>query len=124
MTIYFLLATMILCNVTGNILLKTGAVNAALARATLTEAGLWREVLPLLNPQVIAGTTAFATGMLFYLYCLQKLPLNVVQSFAAAQFVGTVMASAFLLSEQIGYLQWVGIVMITGGIVLVGWSQA
>lgn len=124
MTIIMLLVIMVICTVTGNVLLKTGATKAALVRAAAPEYHWSQEITALFNLQIITGTLAFAAGLLFYLYCLQRLPLNVVQSFAAAQFVATILAAVFVLSEQIGQLQWAGIFLISGGIFLVGWGQA
>ena len=59
----------------------------------------------------------------FYILILQWLPLNVAQSFAAAQFIAVILASSWFLSEPIEPSQWLGIGLIALGIVVVGWSQ-
>jgi undecaprenyl phosphate-alpha-L-ara4N flippase subunit ArnE len=59
----------------------------------------------------------------FYILVLQWLPLNVAQSFAAAQFIAVILASTWILSEPIGPGQWLGITLIAVGIAIVGWSQ-
>jgi multidrug transporter EmrE-like cation transporter len=50
---------------------------------------------------------------------LRQVPLNVAQVFAAAQFVGVVMAAGLVLGEPISLARWLGIGCICFGIVLV-----
>lgn len=97
---------MISFTVLANLLLKTGAVAPHL-----------------LNWRVFAGLGSFALAACFYVLVLQWLPLNVAQSFAAAQFVAVILASALVLAEPIGAAQWTGITLIALGIAVVGWSQ-
>ena len=47
----------------------------------------------------------------------------VATSFAAAQYVAVILASALFLSEPIGFAQWLGIMLIASGIGVMGWSQ-
>jgi drug/metabolite transporter (DMT)-like permease len=103
---------MISFTVLANILLKTGAVLASPG-----------QLHQLFNWRVILGLGSFALAAVFYVLVLQWLPLNVAQSFAAAQFVAVILASAWLLSEPIGPTQWLGIVLIALGIFVVGWSR-
>jgi drug/metabolite transporter (DMT)-like permease len=103
---------MISFTVLANILLKTGA--------TLAHPGQFQH---LLNWRVILGLGSFALAAVFYVLVLQWLPLNVAQSFAAAQFVAVILASALILSEPIGPAQWLGIGLIALGIFVVGWSR-
>lgn len=102
---------MISFTVLANILLKTGA--------TLAHPGQFEH---LLNWRIILGLCSFAVAACFYILVLQWLPLNVAQSFTAAQFVAVILASALVLSEPIGPGQWLGISLIALGIFLVGWS--
>jgi drug/metabolite transporter (DMT)-like permease len=99
--------------VLGNLLLKQGA--SAYGRHG-------DSLLALVNGYTVAGLLSFATAMCSYMLILTKLPLNVAQSFAAAQFVAVILASYFLLGEPIDGLRWAGIAMITFGILLVGRS--
>jgi uncharacterized membrane protein len=50
-------------------------------------------------------------------------PLNVAQSYAAAQFVAVILASAILLGESIIVMRWLGIILITAGILVVAISR-
>jgi len=61
---------------------------------------------------------------MLYLVVLSRIPLNVAQSFASAQFVAVILAAAFVLSEPVDGFQWLGITCIAVGIVIVGWSHS
>ena len=114
MKIVLTFLAMISCTGVANLLLKAGAVSGEPGQAQLTH---------LLNWRVLAGLFSFGLAVCFYLLILQWLPLNVAQSFAAAQFVAVILASAWVLSEPIGPLNWLGITLIAIGISIVGWSQ-
>lgn len=113
-TIVMFLA-MVSCTVIANLLLKTGATADEVRQSGL--AGL-------LNWRVGVGLVAFAAAALIYLLLLRSIPLNVAQSFMAAQFIAIILASAVVLSEPIGPGQWVGIALIALGIAVVGWTRA
>jgi len=107
-------AAMVSLAVVANLLMKTGA--------TMQRQGddWW---LAFLNWRLIGGFVSFGLAALIYIVVLRSLPLNVAQSFAAAQFIAVIVASAVFLSEPIGAAQWVGIFLITCGIAVVGWSR-
>ena len=111
-----LVAAMITFTVIANLLLKTGAVSGREA------GGAWWEQI--LNWRVIAAFASFAVAVFFYALVLRDVPLNVAQSFTAAQFVAIVLASAFVLGEPITGVRWAGMALIACGIAIVGWSQA
>lgn len=114
MKIVLMFVAMISCTVIANLLLKTGAVTGDSGREGMAH---------LLNWRVLLGLMTFGMAALFYLLILRWLPLNVAQSFTAAQFVAVILASAWILSEPINRGQWVGIGLIAVGIVTVGLSQ-
>ena len=105
---------MISFTVAANLLMKAGADSSAPGHEQITH---------LLNWRVILGLFSFGLAACFYVVILQWLPLNVAQSFAAAQFIAVILASAWLLSEPIGPSQWMGIGLIALGIAIVGWSR-
>jgi drug/metabolite transporter (DMT)-like permease len=111
-----LIAGMIAFTVIANLLLKTGAVMGREA------GGAWWAQL--LNWRIVAGLGSFGVAGLLYTVVLRWLPLNVAQSFTAAQFVVTILASAWVLSEPITAARWIGIALIAAGIAIVGWTQA
>lgn len=107
-------AAMISLTVMANWLLKTGADSLNV------ESSLWDR---LLSWRLILGLTFFACAAVVYIAILTRLPLNVAQSFAAAQFIAVILVSWLVLSEPIRHGQWVGIVLIAAGIAIVGWSR-
>jgi drug/metabolite transporter (DMT)-like permease len=100
--------------VAANIMLKLGAAVPASDRIILGLFG-WKSAL---------GLALFGCGGLLYAVLLRRLPLNVAQSFTAAQFVGVIAASFFMLSEPISAIRWIGIACICLGILLVGLSAS
>jgi drug/metabolite transporter (DMT)-like permease len=110
-----LIAGMVACTVIANLLLKTGAVSGRAAGGPW-----WSQVL---NGHVLGGYAVFAVSAMFYTLVLRTVPLNVAQSFTAAQFIAVVLSSAIVLSEPIGTTRWIGIAMIAAGIILVGWTH-
>jgi multidrug transporter EmrE-like cation transporter len=101
---------MIACTVAANLLMKQGAMVPAADRVILGVLG-WTSV---------AGLAMFGVSGLIYSWVLRFLPLNVAQSFAAAQFVAVILASSAVLAEPITAARWIGILLIALGILLVG----
>jgi multidrug transporter EmrE-like cation transporter len=102
------LIAMISCTVGANLLMKLGSGDA---RSPL--------LFDLLSWRTVFGLAVFGFAGLFYAWVLRFLPLNVAQSYAAAQFVAVILASRFVLGEPVPLTRWVGISMITGGILVV-----
>jgi len=100
--------------VAANLLLKAGA-----------GAPGWRPVEfgPVMNLKVMAGLAAYVLCAGLYIVLLRDLPLNVAQSFLAAQFVAIILASHLVLGEPIDALRWTGIALIAAGIAVVGFSR-
>ena len=103
------LVAMISCTVVGNVFIKIGASGDDSSR-----------LFGLIAPQTILGVSFFVLALLFYAWVLKVLPLNVAQSFAAAQFVSVIIASSVFLAEPIPLIRWIGIALIAAGIVVVG----
>lgn len=106
-------ALMISMTVAANLLMKTGASSSS-GVSFLSK---------LFSPTVLLGLACFGSAAVIYVLILSWLPLNVAQSFAAAQFVAVILAARLLLAEPIGMLQWAGIALIAAGIAIVGWSR-
>jgi drug/metabolite transporter (DMT)-like permease len=100
----------IACTVAANLMLKLGA--------SVPEAQ--RVLFGLLGWKSAAGLALFGCGGIVYALLLRRVPLNIAQVFAAAQFVGVVIAAGLVLGEPISPARWVGIACISLGIVLVG----
>lgn len=103
------LTFMITCTVVANLLMKLGAIARPEDR-----------ILRIVDWKTLAGLTSFGFAGLTYAWILAFLPLNVAQSYTAAQFVAVIFASAIVLSEPISMTQWVGISLIFAGIMIVG----
>jgi len=114
MKILLAFLAMISCTVAANLLMKTGASAQGAAADFLSKATSW---------PVLLGVACFAAAAVLYVFILSWLPLNVAQSFAAAQFIAVIVAARIFLAEPIGELQWLGIALISLGIGIVGWSR-
>ena len=108
-----LLVAMISCTVIANLLMKMGSSD----NPTPLLFGIisWRSA---------CGLLAFACAGLLYARVLRVLPLNIAQSYAAAQFIVVVLASRLILGELVPLTRWLGISMIAIGIVVVAWHEA
>jgi undecaprenyl phosphate-alpha-L-ara4N flippase subunit ArnE len=113
MKIFFAFVVMISCTVVANLLMKTGAAN-------IGNAGEWWKIL---NLRISLGLAFFGCALLIYVLILHRLPLNVAQSFASAQFIAVILAAALVLGEPVQPMQWIGISFITLGIALIGWTK-
>ena len=100
----------ILCTVAANLMLKLGA---GVPPADRIFAGL-------LGWQSAAGLALFGVGGLLYAVLLRRVPLNLAQVLAAAQFIGIVAAAKFVLDEPISPARWLGILLISSGILVSG----
>jgi drug/metabolite transporter (DMT)-like permease len=103
-------AAMIGCTVAGNLMLKLGAGVSKAERVFFGVFG-WKSV---------AGLALFGCGGIIYAVLLRRVPLNLAQGFAAAQFIGVVTAASLVLGEPISLARWLGIACISFGIFLVG----
>jgi len=108
-----LVVAMIACTVAANLLLKSGA---AMGQA---QGAPWWAV----NWRILAGLASFGAAGLVYTVVLRWIPLNVAQSFTAAQFIATILAASLVLSEPITGPRWIGIALIAAGIAVVGWTH-
>jgi drug/metabolite transporter (DMT)-like permease len=106
----FAFAMMIGCTVIANLLLKVGASSSTPSRM----------LFGYLDWRVPAGLAFFGCAGIVYAWLLHWVPLNVAQSFAAAQYVAVIIVSAFVLSEEISPARWLGIALIALGIAVVG----
>ncbi len=103
-------AAMIAFTVAANLMLKLGA--------GVPEAQ--RVLFGLLGWKSAAGLALFGCGGIVYAFLLRQVPLNVAQSFTAAQFVGVIIAASLVLGEPISPARWLGIACICFGIFVVG----
>ena len=103
-------AAMIGFTVAANLMLKLGA------DVPKTE----RFLFGMLGWKSMAGLALFGCSGVVYAFLLRQVPLNVAQSFTAAQFVGVIVAASLVLGEPISPARWLGIACICLGIFVVG----
>jgi multidrug transporter EmrE-like cation transporter len=110
-------------NAAANLLIKVGMRSLALdlGGASLFANGpLGALTLLLKHWFVIAGLGCFAANVVFYAFALQKLPISVAYPvMVTCGFAIIVVVAGFLLSERLTLLQWVGVVTILAGVVMV-----
>jgi drug/metabolite transporter (DMT)-like permease len=107
------LLAMILCTVLANLLMKAGADDPPSPL-----------LLGYLSWRTVCGLAAFGCAGLFYARVLRFLPLNVAQSYGAAQFIAVILASKLVLGEHIPLARWAGISLIAAGMIVVAWQEA
>ena len=112
MKIMFGFIAIMLITSMANLLMKTGIMQAAPGTPH------WIAVL---NWRVVFGVAGLGLAAFIYVWLLRLLPLYVVQSFGAAQFISVILVSAFVLRERIEPGQWIGITLIALGILVVAW---
>ena len=103
-------AAMISFTVAANLMLKLGAAAPQAERVFFGVLG-WKSA---------AGLALFGCGGLLYAVLLRSVALNLAMVFAAAQFIGVVLAACLVLGEPITPARWVGIAFVSFGILLVG----
>ena len=102
-------AGVISLTVAANLMLKLGAAAPQAERVFFGVLG-WKSA---------AGLALFGCGGILYPVLLRSIPLNLAQVFAAAQFIGVVLAACLVLGEPISPARWVGIAFVSFGILLV-----
>ena len=110
MITFLILAGQVGFTVAANLLVKTGSQMGVIRSSA---------IMGLVNPITLAGLLCFGAGFVFYSFLLQRLPLNIAQSFLAVQFIAVIMASAVILEEPISALRWAGIGVIFIGVAMV-----
>ena len=74
------------------------------------------------EPKVWIGLALFGCSAAFYLIVLSRVPLSVAYPLAGMQYLIVVAVAQFLLHEEVPPLRWLGVAVITTGILLVGLS--
>ena len=98
--------------VIGGLFMKMGA--------TADPAKRW--FFSIVGTQSLVGIGCYGIALILYAWLLKTVPLNVMQSLTAAQFVAIIIASAVVLGEPIPPLRWLGIALILAGLWFVAMS--
>jgi undecaprenyl phosphate-alpha-L-ara4N flippase subunit ArnE len=105
-----LFALSVTCDVSGQILFKIGADRPSTA--------FWRELLG--NYWLLAGIAVYALEIFVWLRILALVPLSLAFSIGSLNVLGITLASRIILKETVGGIRWMGAVLVTIGIVIVG----
>jgi uncharacterized membrane protein len=76
------------------------------------------------NPKLILGVALEAVFFGILLYMLSQRDVSFIWPLTSLGFVFTTLAAAFLLNEKVSLLRWVGVLLITVGAGLTGYSEA
>lgn len=76
----------------------------------------------LLNPFVFAGLSCFVLSAILWLVVLPRMELSYVYPMVAFGYVIAVIASVFILKEQVTWLRWLGVAVISLGVFLISRS--
>lgn len=104
---YLALAMVIAGNAAGNIFLKLGATS-----------GKGNAIFDLINWRTAIGIACFAFGILAYAWALRHIELHVAQIVVSVQYVAVIALAALLLGEHVSQSQWIGIALITLGLIV------
>lgn len=108
MAIYYVsLVAAVLFGIAGQITLKSGAV----ASADL--------IAQFLNPMTIVGFAIYGVAAICYTVALKKIPVSVAFPSVAASYVIVAILAHLLWDEPFGWPQIGGLVLISGGILLI-----
>jgi undecaprenyl phosphate-alpha-L-ara4N flippase subunit ArnE len=105
-----LFALSVICDVTGQISFKIGIDRPS--------AAFWRGALG--NYWLLTGIAVYALEIFVWLRILALVPLSLAFSIASLNVLGITLASRVILKESVGAIRWMGAVLVTVGIVIVG----
>lgn len=118
MKYYVALVAALLLNATANLLMKFGI--RRMGEGLLADGVA--QVIPRIlgNYVLMIGLCCFAANVLLYLYALQKFQISVAYPImVTAGFAIIVIVSGLYLQERLTFVQWVGVVLILVGVLLV-----
>ena len=72
---------------------------------------------------VILGLVFFMTSALFWLIVLTDVPLGVAYPFVSLTYIVVMFYDKFFENREVLALNWLGVVAIVAGIILINWGQ-
>jgi small multidrug resistance pump len=103
---YSSLAAAILFAVAGQIALKVAADSSATV------------VAQFLNPLTMIGLAIYLFGAFFYIFALRKIPVSIALPSVAASYALIAVIAHVMWNEPLGWPQMAGILLISGGVLL------
>ena len=74
---------------------------------------VWHEVI--LNFWLMVAVALLIFANLFWLWLLNKYPFSQIYQLTSLGFIFGMLAGLFIFHEQVGYMQWIGVVMVMLG---------
>ena len=107
-------------NAAANLLIKFGMKKLSEA-GPLLQGGVMATVVKVItSPELVFGMICFAANLLFYSFALQKMKISVAYPImVTVGFAIIVTIAGWKLGERLSSVQWVGIVLIMAGVILV-----
>ena len=109
MILLMLLQTAML--VFGQVFLKLGMRDMGAWQWTASY--IWHEVI--LNAWLLAGVVLLVAANLFWLWLLNRFPFSLIYPLTSLGFVFGMLAGVFIFHENVGIMQWAGVVMVILG---------
>jgi len=104
----------VLINVIGTVLIKFGS--SKISSINLSLASIWSIIS---NWHILLGIALYAGSFPAYSYILQKMSVSVAYPiFTSLSFAGVVVISVLFLKESLTMMQFFGLALVIGGIVL------
>jgi small multidrug resistance pump len=97
----------ILLGIVGQLVLKSAATEAVTITAQF------------LNPLTMVGFALYVAAAIFYILALRKIPVSTAFPSVAASYAVVAALAHFLWNEPLGWAQIIGIVLISGGVLLI-----
>jgi drug/metabolite transporter (DMT)-like permease len=118
MTVFFLIAIVIVAGSFGDIVLsrsmkQIGAIDLSLTRETLRL--VWRAAI---HPGVHIGVANMAAAFFALLAALSIAPVSLVEPATAVSFVINTLGAKFLLNERVDRTRWLGTIFVSVGAAL------
>ena len=72
------------------------------------------------NPWLLAGVVIYVIEVVTWLQILERAPLSLAFPIASLNYCGILLASRFILGETVTTRRWLGALMITLGVIIIG----
>jgi multidrug transporter EmrE-like cation transporter len=119
-TVALMLTIAISLGVVGQIALKYGMRQHGAGLSTATGVGIVANLLhAIFTPYVLLGLGCYVVSTGFWLLVISRWNLSYAYPMIAVGYIGVVFLSRLIFKEQVTPPQWVGIVLMIGGLVLV-----
>lgn len=109
---YIALGISVIIGVSGQLLLKAGAIQTQQNSGSL-----------FFQPQVIIGLFLYFIAALFYIYSLKTIPVSIAFPTVSLSYILAVLFAHFLWKEPFGVYQIIALLFITFGVFLLNYAN-